>query len=131
MPTFSAKSIERLKTCDERLQRVFTEVIKHRDCTVLCGRRSKDEQDQAVKDGMSKTPWPNSKHNSLPSRAVDVSPYPIEWTDKARFTYFAGFVLGVAASFDIKLRWGGDFNSNLTPSDEKFYDGPHFELVDP
>lgn len=130
MPTFSSKSIERLKTCDERLQLVFAEVIKHRDCTVLCGRRTKEEQDQAVKDGMSKTPWPNSKHNALPSRAVDVAPHPIDWADKERFTHFAGFVLGIAATFGIKLRWGGDWALDGTPSNDKFYDGPHFELVD-
>ena len=29
MPKFSKKSRERLETCDERLQKVFNEVIKH------------------------------------------------------------------------------------------------------
>lgn len=130
MAAFSAKSVERLKTCHPDLQKVFAEVVKHRDCTVLCGHRSQAEQDQAVKDGMSKTPWPKSKHNSTPSMAVDVAPYPVDWKDKERFTHFAGFVLGIAATFGIKLRWGGDWLLDGTPSNDKFYDGPHFEIVE-
>ena len=130
MATFSAKSVERLKTCDERLQRVFAEVVKHRDCTVLCGHRNEADQTQAVKDGVSKTPWPKSKHNSAPSMAADVAPYPIDWKDKERYTHFAGFVLGVAASLGIKLRWGGDWALDGTPSNDAFYDGPHFEVIE-
>lgn len=134
MPKFSQTSIDRLKTCDERLQRVFAEVVKHRDCTVLCGERAEAEQNQAVKDGMSKTPWPLSKHNRKPGdppgvKAADVAPWPIDWTDRARFTHFAGFVLGIAASQGIALRWGGDWALDGTPSNDKFFDGPHFELI--
>lgn len=130
MPAFSAKSVERLKTCDERLQRVFAEVVKHRECTVLCGVRTQAEQDQAVKDGVSKTPWPKSKHNATPSMAADVAPYPVDWKDKERFTHFAGFVLGIAASLGVKLRWGGDWAMDGTPLNDRFYDGPHFEIVE-
>lgn len=135
MPAFSLRSLERLRTCDPRLQEVFLEVVKHRDCTVLCGERTEAEQEQAFKDGMSKKRWPYSKHNRKPTdppgvKAADVAPYPIDWHDKERFTHFAGFVLGVAAMQGIRLRWGGDWALDGTPSNDKFYDGPHFELVD-
>lgn len=129
MPEFGAKSKERLLTCDDKLQQLFNEVIKHYDCTVVCGHRGKDDQEQAVREGKSKVAFPNSKHNKLPSKAADVVPFPIDWNDKIRFYHFAGYVLGVAKTLGIKVRWGGDWNSNLNFKDEKFMDLPHFELV--
>lgn len=130
MSEFSGKSKERLATCHPELQRLFNEVVKHYDCTVTCGHRSKDEQDEAVRTGHSKLAWPNSKHNSLPSKAIDVVPFPIDWADTSRFYHFGGFVLAVAQQLGIKIRWGGDWNGNLQFRDEKFKDLPHFELVE-
>lgn len=121
MPSFSRISLDRLMTCDARLQELFLEVIKHRDCAVLEGYRPQDAQDKAVAEGRSKTPWPNSRHNQSPSLAVDVMPYPIDWNDKNRLIEFAGFVLGVASQQGIRVRWGGHFKS--------FFDGPHWELI--
>ena len=37
MPKFSARSTERLETCDERLVTIFNEVVKHFECTILEG----------------------------------------------------------------------------------------------
>lgn len=130
MPKFGKKSEERLATCHVDIQRLFNEVIKHYDCTVTCGHRGKDEQDEAVRTGVSKLAWPNSKHNSLPSKAVDVVPFPIDWEDMSRFYHFGGFVLAVAKQLGIKIRWGGDWNGDLKFRDEKFKDLPHFELVE-
>ena len=130
MNSFSGKSQERLSTCHPDLQKLFNEVIKHYDCTVVCGHRGKDEQDEAVRTGQSKLAWPHSKHNSLPSKAVDVVPFPVDWSDTSRFYHFAGFVMGVALSLGIKIRFGGDWNGNLQFRDEKFKDLPHFELVE-
>lgn len=130
MNKFSAKSEERLATCHPDLQKIFNTVIKTYDCTVVCGHRSKDEQDEAVRTGNSKVSWPNSKHNSLPSKAVDVVPFPVDWNDTSRFYHFAGYVLAVANLMGVKLRWGGDWNGDLKFRDEKFKDLPHFELVE-
>jgi len=127
---FGQTSRDRLATCDERLQRVFNKVIKHRDCSILCGHRGQAEQDEALRTGKSKLGWPKSKHNTLPSKAVDVAPWPIDWTDLDRFRVFAGFVLGVAATMGIPLRWGGDWDGDGTNRDQTFHDLPHFEVVD-
>jgi peptidoglycan L-alanyl-D-glutamate endopeptidase CwlK len=133
MPKFSQKSLERLNTCDPRLVEIFEEVIKHYDCTIICGVRSKEEQDEAFRTGKSKLRWPNSLHNvSSPdkkSRAVDVAPCPIDWTNYKAFYHFAGFVKGIAASKGIELRWGGDWDSDFDFKDQNFNDLPHFELV--
>jgi hypothetical protein len=57
-----------------------------------------------------------------------VVPYPIDWDDRERFHLFSGFVLGIARSMGIKLRWGGDWNMNFEVDDNNFDDFPHFEL---
>ena len=121
MPMFSTNSFIKLQTCDERLQKLFLEVIKHRDCTIVCGHRTKEEQDKAVAEGKSEAPFPHSRHNMNPSMAVDVMPYPIDWNNIQRLKEFSEFVKGVAAALGIKVRWGGDFKS--------FFDGPHWELL--
>ena len=128
MARFGSKSKERLATCDERLQKVFNEVIKHVDCSVLEGHRSERRQEQLFEEGKTKVNYPFGRHNSKPSRAADVVPYPIDWNDRERFHLFAGFVLGLARGMDILLRWGGDWNMNFEVDDNKFDDFPHFEI---
>jgi len=130
MPQFSARSLSRLDTCEQDLQDVFEEVIKHFDCTILCGHRGEEEQNKAFVLRRTKVQFPNSKHNSIPSKAVDAVPYPINWNDRERMTYFAGFVKGVAASKGIKIRWGGDWDQDTEVMDNGFDDLPHFELVE-
>jgi len=127
---FGARSLEKLLECDERLQKVLHEVIKIYDCSVICGHRSQAEQNMAFKSGMSKVEWPNSKHNSKPSKAVDVVPHPLDWNDTKSFCYMAGIIMGTAHKLGVKLRWGGDWNMNNQLKDERFQDLPHFEIVE-
>ena len=128
MPRFGKRSKERLSTSDDKLQKIFNEVIKYVDCSVLEGHRSAERQDKLFDEGKTKVKFPNGRHNSNPSRAVDVVPYPVDWDDRERFHLFAGFVIGIAQSMGIKLRWGGDWNMNFEVDDNKFDDFPHFEL---
>lgn len=130
MNKFSKRSADKLATCHDDLQMVMNEVIKHIDITILQGIRSKEEQDEFFRTGKSKVQWPNSKHNSTPSMAVDVAPYPIDWNDKRRFDYLAGFVKGVASQMGIEIRHGGDWDSDNDFNDQTFHDLPHFELKD-
>lgn len=130
MPALGKASQEKLATCDPRLQKVFNEVIKHFDCTVIEGHRGEAAQNKAFAEGKSKLKYPQGKHNKTPSLAADVLPYPIDWNDTNRMRYFAGFVVGIAATMGIKLRWGGDWNQNTELKDNSFNDLPHFELVD-
>ena len=129
MPKFGRRSKERLATCDEKLQKVFNEVIKHVDCSVLEGHRSEERQEKLFKEGKTKVHYPNGRHNASPSRAVDVVPYPIDWNDRERFHLFAGMVIGLARGMGISLRWGGDWNMNFEVDDNQFDDFPHFELL--
>ena len=128
MPKFGRKSKENLNTCDSRLQKIFNEVIKHVDCSVLEGHRSKDRQNKLYEEEKTKVKYPDGRHNRQPSSAVDVTPYPVDWKDRERQTLFAGFVIGVASQMGIKLRWGGDWDQDFQVVDNRFDDFPHFEL---
>jgi len=130
MPRYSKKSKERLSSCDERLQDVFNEVINYVDCSILEGHRSKERQNKLYDENRTKVKYPNGRHNSSPSKAVDVTPYPVDWEDRERQTLFAGFVLGLARNMGIRLRWGGDWDMDFQVMDNRFDDFPHFEVRD-
>ena len=131
MPSFNARSNEKLETCHVDLQRLFRYVVGYFDCSVLCGHRGMDEQNALFHAKPPKTTlqWPDGKHNSLPSLAVDVAPFPINWNNLKRFYYFGGFVKGISGLMGIDIRWGGDWDSDTLISDQSFNDLPHFELV--
>lgn len=140
MPSYSPASLDQLETCDPRLVKIFMKVILKRNCQILKGHRGQEEQHQAFLSGKSKLDWPNGNHNSLPSRAVDAAPYPVEFpkpTDSPQvqrkklmqFCYFAGYVMAVAEEMGYKLRWGGDWDGDNDLKDNNFDDLVHFELV--
>lgn len=119
MSAFSELSLTRLRTCHPDLQKLFLHVVKKADCSIICGFRGKEEQDKAFAAGFSKVQWPNGKHNKLPSEAVDVCPYPIEWDNVERFEEFAKVVKATADELGIKVEWGGSWN---------FKDYPHWQI---
>ena len=154
MPKYGNTSTERLVTCNEKLQKVFNRVILYHDCSILCGFRGEEEQTEAYNSKTSKVQWPDGKHNSFPSQAIDAVPYPIIWPetlkmlnrfkegrgtiaqvmmaikDLNRFYCFAGYVLGMAQEMGTPLIWGGDWDGDMDFKDQTFDDLPHFELRD-
>jgi peptidoglycan L-alanyl-D-glutamate endopeptidase CwlK len=136
MPSYNNVSQARLATCHTDLQTIFNEVVKHFDNTIIDGQRGEEDQNQAFAEGKSKLKFPQSKHNSSPSMAVDAAPYPIDWNDTLRMSYFAGFVKGVAellllqGKISHKVRWGGDWDMDTETKDNTFNDLVHFELVE-
>lgn len=144
MYKFSENSRIQLESCHPELQRLFGQVINYRDCTILEGNRTTEQQRKNIERGVSKTM--RSKHLHVPSLAVDVAPYPLTWPKKpvnsgaaertrwmkeyGSFYLFSGFVLGIAQSMNIKIRWGGDWDGDWEISDQSFDDLVHFELVE-
>lgn len=127
---YSEISYSRLVECHKDIQLVFNTVIKRRDNSILCGFRDKEDQDKFFKEKKSKVIWPNSKHNLMPSLAIDSSPYPIpDWKDYRLFDHYAGYVLGIADSLNIKLIWGGDWDNDADLNDQTFNDLIHFQLI--
>jgi peptidoglycan L-alanyl-D-glutamate endopeptidase CwlK len=129
MPAFSQRSLERLRTCDPDLIRLFNRVVERFDCTVLEGHRGQEAQDEAFRTGRSQLKWPDGDHNRVPSTAVDVAPYPVDWHDIRRFDHFAGFVRGVASEMGLSIRWGGDWDGDTQVRDQRFNDLVHYEVV--
>ena len=129
MAHFSQQSLIKLRSTHSDLQRLFLEVVKTFDCTVLCGHRNQTDQNKAFKEGKSKLQYPMSKHNMYPSAAVDVASYPLNWEDTARFYYFAGYVMRVADEMGFQIRWGGDWDKDKKMNDQSFNDLVHFELI--
>lgn len=129
MYKFSELSKKRLETCHPDLQRLMNEVIKHYDISILCGHRGEEDQNKAFSEGNSKLKWPNSKHNSLPSKAVDIMPNPSDWKDNLRFYHCIGFIKGIADSMNIKIRCGIDWDGDNDFKDQTFNDLPHVELL--
>jgi peptidoglycan L-alanyl-D-glutamate endopeptidase CwlK len=125
--------MQKLLSCHRDLQKVFNEVIKHMDCIVLDGHRTKAMQNEYLKNGRSKLQYPNSKHNRDPSRAIDVAPYPYDEKDIGRYILLAGRVLECAAIFKDdgiithNIRWGGDWNMDNNTKDG--WDFAHYELI--
>lgn len=129
MPSFGAKSLKKLNTCHPDIIKVMNEAIKHMDFTVLYGTRTVAEQ-QALyaqgrtkpgaivtnKDGVNK----KSKHNYLPSLAIDIAPWPIDWNDIERFKELSEVVKKAAKDMGVAIQWGGDW--------ETLKDWPHWEI---
>lgn len=154
MPSYSNRSIDRLTTATSFLQDLFTYVIRHYDNSILEGHRPEDRQNALYNATPQRTKvrWPNSKHNQVPSRAVDSAPYlpgrgipwpktPDDWNnraqrsayikDLAQFYHYGGFVEGVAAGRGTagRLRWGGDWDRDHDLADQRFDDLVHFESM--
>jgi len=137
MPFYGKSSRSKLDQAHIDLQVIFEHVIEEWDNSILEGHRTKEKQDLYFSQGKSKLKFPASKHNSLPSMAVDSVPYPIDWNDKERFIAYGNYVLGVAdallksGKISHRVRWGGDWNhSDREMSPQSFNDYPHFELVE-
>ena len=116
MPKFSKISEERLLTCHPDIVAVCRELIKQMDVSVLCGRRTKEEQEAAYKAGRSFAHYPQSAHNRVPSHAVDLAPYPIDWNNLARFKEMWLRFDAIMSNFV----WGGEF--------KRLKDCPHIEI---
>lgn len=130
MPSFGKSSKAKLQTVDPRLRSILENAIQIMDFTVLEGHRGEEAQEKAFREGRSKARFGQSKHNSHPSQAVDIAPYPIDWEDVESFVLLAGVIKAVAfgMGLDDQIRWGGDWDSDNRMQDERFRDYPHFEI---
>lgn len=135
MPEFSNTSLKRLDSCHDDLVTLFTTLVSEYDCSILCGYRTKGAQESAFMDGKTTVHWPNSKHNSHPSMAVDAGPWPLDWEDIKAFCLFAGWVLATARRLfneglmKHRVRWGGDWDGDHKTTDQRLNDLVHFELI--
>lgn len=128
MPAFGAKSLQHLSTCDTRLITLCNMVIKVYDFTVLEGYRSDERQEELFRQGKSTKHAGEGKHNSNPSLAVDIAPYPIDWDNPRRFYLLAGMMFQAAHWNGTDIIWGGDWDHDWIHTDQSLHDLPHFEV---
>lgn len=126
---YGKTSKARLATCHPEIQRLFNSLINDYDVSIICGHRTEEEQNAAVAKGASKTKYPNSKHNSLPSLGIDAALYPIDWNDVGRHYMFVGIVRERARQLGIPIRCGADWDSDFATNDQTFNDLVHFEYA--
>lgn len=154
MAKFGTKSIARQATCHYILQDLANRVIKYYDIAIIEGHRPEIEQNEAYTNNVSTKRWPDSKHNSLPSMAIDVVPWPVpddwgalngisyardlQWKERVKFyemTAVFKFCWAqmceeygeIAESY--VLRFGADWDGDGDYRDQSFDDLPHIELV--
>lgn len=116
-------SLERLGSCDTRLQQLCNELLEQCgfDLTITCGYRGKEEQDEAYRTGKSKAKFGQSKHNTYPSKAVDICPYPVDWDTKDyRWWKMIATAQEIARKNGFKIRSGAFFTG--------LCDCPHLEI---
>lgn len=138
---FSDHSLLQLKTLHPDLQTICSYVIQRHDFRIDVGHRGESDQNEAFRAGKSKLKFPQSKHNSNPSHAMDLLPFVggkfIGWLELGQWRFFAGRVLGTAdmlytmGEIGHRLRWGGDWDGDNDMRDNTFNDLPHFELLTP
>lgn len=133
MPSFGPSSKKQYDTLHPNLQKVLDAVIPYFDFTITEGFRNKEDQNKAFAEGNSQKQWPNGEHNHLPSTAVDIYPFPVDWgsaeKNTQRSVLLAGLIIMAGHQLGISIRWGGDWNMNGDTRDEKFRDYGHFELA--
>lgn len=132
MRTWSKSSEQVYLELHPYLQRLVTrirdEVV---DISLVSGHRDYAEQHKHFENGTSTVDWPNSKHNSTPSRAVDLQPYPYPRSEKklwGALGYIAGRAHAIAAEEGFRIRWGGDWNGDGDLTNQTFDDLFHIEL---
>ena len=107
-------------------------VLEIKDHSSLKGHRTESEQNAAFHSRNSRLIWPQGKHNSLPSNAIDVQTYPrpVRESDlKEEQYYLLGLYVGVAHEMRLKLRTGADWDTDGEVTDNGWSDLFHVELI--
>ncbi|MBU2051505.1 MAG: hypothetical protein KKH61_21350 [Gammaproteobacteria bacterium] len=135
MPSFSRRSLLALSQAHPMLQQLMRAAIEKFDFVVTDSARGRVEQERAFKNGYSKARFGQSAHNYAPSIALDIYPYPIDFSpenDKKFREQLHVLQLEVikpaAKSLGIPIRQGIDWNMNGNLTDDKWDDLPHVEL---
>lgn len=124
---FSQSSKDKLRGVHPDLVKVVSLAlsISEVDFKVIEGVRTQERQAYLFKTHATKTM--QSRH--LTGHAIDIVPLPVVWNNLAAFGTVAKAMFKASEQLKIPIRWGGDWNRNGRSDDEKFYDGPHFELL--
>lgn len=154
MASFGTTSLKHLDSSDYRLRIICNDAIKILNFSVVSGHRTKEEQN-ALYPEFTQVKWPDSKHNTNPSVAIDVAPFippygvitgspqniekimELSGKSKAEAEAFVlksygrlvGVIQAVAAKHYIEVRFGMDWDGDEDLLDQTFHDLGHVELT--
>lgn len=153
---YGRTSSEKLEQGHPVLQTLFQRAGRHTNITILNVFRGEVAQNEAFASGASSKRWPESKHNSMPSMAVDASPWPIpegwgdldgqtvrdrdlNWKERVKFYEMIAVLRhewnrmcdeNPVLAKTYRLRFGDDWDGDGDYRDQDFDDLPHVELVE-
>lgn len=136
----SARSRARLDGVHPQLKRVVERALLKSDIdfAVLEGVRAPQRQRALYAKGRTapgpKVTWTlNSRHFADPvtgyGHAVDLVPWPIDWSDVPAFDAMARAMFAAARELGVQIRWGADWDRDGRPRERGETDSPHFELA--
>jgi peptidoglycan LD-endopeptidase CwlK len=131
--TLSEISLKRLDQCDDRLKKLIIRAAEESPISfqISTGYRSPEEQYELYKQGRTKTGSivtykdgfrEKSKHNFLPSQAIDVVcmiDNKVTWASSV-YIKLSEHILKVAKELNIPIEWGGNFKT--------LKDYPHYQI---
>ena len=121
------------QSIDWHLNAVSDRVLKIRNHSIIQGHRNEADQNAAFDRGDSKLRWPDGNHNCIPSKALDMQPWPMPDDEQALredLSYLAGLYVGIGPTMGVILRWGGSWDRSGEIENNKFFDGFHIEIVE-
>lgn len=127
---FSDRSLASLQGVHPHLRALTAATLAESavDFTVICGLRSRAEQEKLVAMGKSQTM--HSRH--LTGHAVDLAAIAqgggFEWNDVTPYIAIRDTMFAIADKWGVPIRWGGDWDRDGDHRDERFLDAFHFEL---
>lgn len=135
----SARSLSRLEGVHPDLVRIVKRAIEitRQDFSVLEGVRTPERQAELYAQGRSKpgqiVTWTMTSNHFKQAdgygHAVDLVPYPLDWSDLRAFDAIAMAMFDAADELGLKIRWGADWDMDGKPREKGESDSPHFELV--
>lgn len=137
---FGAASNGKLATCCQELRLLANRAIhlSPYDFTIIWGWRPEDIQNALYASGSSEKEWPDSKHNTEDatgnpySEALDFGVYlsgeGVLWKKTHAFAVVAGCFFSAGKEQGIKIKWGGDWDTD-PKTGQKLLDYGHIEVI--
>ena len=106
------------------------------DITLVWTYRGRLAQERAFAEGTSTKQWPDSVHNTEPSKALDLAPYidgQIDWGREdhgRRYYIIGGIVWAVAEQHGHEVRSGMDWDRDGDLDDQRLIDLGHWEVLE-
>lgn len=127
-------TIDHLSKLDPHLVDLLSYIETYFPFKIICSYRSDIDQDLAFQHHKTTKRGGQSKHNLVPSMAVDVislsahNRHSFDSVAQICQAYFAGAMRFAAMYLGFRLIWGCDWNSDSNISDHNLWDWCHFEF---